>query len=144
MKLTLHTLDDMDEAFLELRRALEKGSVEVELTELHGNRTNLQNKSFHLWLSMMAKKMTEHNITNRGLWENMKVSFDIPISQNSLKEIAQKVSEDQFGEKHTSRLDTKQISELYEKLNKAFGLSVGVSMPWPDRFNQEFRGKNER
>jgi len=125
-------LNDMDIVAARMRKILDGGGVcNVEITIPKKKRTLLQNASLHLWLTQMSESMTDSGYTHRKLWEAMKDSFDIPVTPEMLKDIAQNVSFDMFKERHTSKLTTIQMQKLYETLNQAFGQSVGVSLPWP-------------
>ena len=130
----VRTLNDMDIVAARMRKILDSGGVcNVEVVKPKKSRTLSQNASLHLWLTMMSDAMEESGYTHRKLWEAMKGSFDIPVTMEMLKDIAQNVSFDMFKQKHTSKLSTVEMQKLYETLNAAFGQSVGVSMPWPSK-----------
>ena len=120
-----------DDFFADLRKMVENGGCRIKITKLQNGRSLPQNASLHLWLTQMATLMNEAGYSHRKLWKAMKESFDIPVTMEMLKEIAQNVSLDRFNEKRTSKLTTVQFSELYEILNSAFGGSVGISLPFP-------------
>lgn len=122
-----------DDFQMHVRELIKKGGCRIKVTALNATRTIPQNSSLHLWLTQMATEMNDAGLTNRKVWEKMAESFDIPVTMEMLKDIAQNVSFDMFKKKHTSELTTIEMQKLYETLNSAFGQSVGVSIPWPSR-----------
>ena len=128
----VRTLDDMDIVAARMRKILDSGGVcQVEISKPKKSRTVTQNASLHLYFQQMADAMNDAGYTHRKTWEAMSESFDIPVTALMIKEIAQKVCLDMFGTKHTSKLTTVQMQELYETLSRAFGRSVGIALAWP-------------
>lgn len=146
-EIVLETMEDFydDDCQMVIRELIKSGGARLKITKLKKGRTELQNNSLHKWLRGLAKKMNAAGLTHRTLWEKMRRGFDIPVSEENLKGIAQKVCVDQFGKEKTSELTTIEMCDLYEILNLAFGQAVGVCEEWPSNDSKIEEGLlNER
>ncbi len=93
------------------------------------NRTLQQNKSLHKYCSMLAEKL---NDSGQDMRKTLKPEIDIPWSMETIKELMFKpIIKAMFNVDSTTELDTKQISEAYEVLNRHTAQKLGVSVTWP-------------
>ena len=101
-------------------------------------RTLKQNACLHSYFGQLAAALNEAGYSLQTV-----VKLPISMTGSNVKEnIAVKFIEALYPEKmredgtyHTSDLDTKQLSYLYENMNVAMGEKFGVSLDWPTRFN---------
>jgi len=109
----------------------DNGRYEVIIKETSKGRSGKQNKSLHLYLRMMTLKFNEAGVDQAMTFQKFRSGFSIPVTEYFLKEVFQTVSEDMTGEKHTSKLTTKQMQEVYEAFNFGMGAKFGLSATWP-------------
>lgn len=106
------------------------GSYCVEIKKVKKRRTPKQNACLHLWLRQMSTAMNDAGQSVKIFMQHTRNGFDIPVTMEFLKEVANEVSVGRYG-RTTSKLSTVEVQELYEILNRAFGETTGVSLPWP-------------
>ena len=98
-------------------------------------RTLLQNKSMHLYYSQLADAL---NAAGWDMRKTLKPDVEIPWTETSVKSLLWKPIQDaMFDKDSTTQLDTKQVSAVYETLNRHTASKLGVSVPFPDRFRYE-------
>ena len=91
-------------------------------------RTTKQNASLHLYLEELAEVMDSAGLDMR---EVVKVPIK-PTKENVKEEMLRPVMEALYPDIHsTTELDTKQIQELYEVMNRFTAERLGISVPWP-------------
>ena len=92
-------------------------------------RTPLQNKSLHKYFSILAEDLNDSGQDMRMV---LKPEIEIPWTKDSIKELLFKpIAEAMFGKSSTTDLTTKEISEVYEVLNRHTSQKLGVSVTWP-------------
>lgn len=92
-------------------------------------RTTLQNKSFHKYCTLLAKEL---NDSGQDMKKVLKPEIEIPWTMESVKNMMFKpIIKAMFDVDSTTELDTKQISEAYEVLNRHTSEKLGVSVMWP-------------
>jgi hypothetical protein len=96
------------------------------------DRTSKQNSSLHVMAREVAKQLNEAGYTQRTFWEAMKVGFDVPNSEASIKEVLQALSGSLNGEDRTHKLDTKEVQYLYEVFAHGMAQSCGIEVRWPE------------
>ena len=94
-------------------------------------RTPKQNASLHVMARQVAKQLNDAGFTQRTFWEAMKVGFDIPNSEHSIKEVLQELSGTLNGEEQTHKLNTKELQYLYEVFAHGMATSCGIEVIWP-------------
>ncbi len=78
---------------------------------------------------MLAEKL---NDSGQDMRKTLKPEIDIPWSMETIKELMFKpIIKAMFNVDSTTELDTKQISEAYEVLNRHTAQKLGVSVEWP-------------
>ena len=92
-------------------------------------RTPLQNKSLHKYFTLLSEAL---NDSGQDMRATLKPEVEIPWSSSSIKELMFKpIALAMFGVSSTTELDTKQINEVYETLNRHTASKLGVSVVWP-------------
>lgn len=92
-------------------------------------RTIQQNKALHKYFELLANKLAESGLDMRKV---LKPEVEIPWTKEAVKECMYKpVMEAMFHVEHTSMLDTRQISQVYEVLNRHTAEKLGISVDWP-------------
>ena len=98
------------------------------------NRTIPQNRSLHLYCTMLADALNE---SGQDMRKTLRPEIDIPWGMESIKEqLFKPIALAMFGVSSTTELDTKQISEVYETLNRHTASKLGVSVVWPHEENK--------
>ena len=94
-------------------------------------RTLTQNKAIHKYFSMLAE-----SLNNAGLdvKKTMRQDIDIPWTETLVKELIWRgIQEAMFDVKSTAKLDTSQVSEIYEVINRHISSTFGVSVIFPSK-----------
>lgn len=119
-------------------KALKGG--DVILCDVKGTKaliTALQMRSIHLYFKMLAEALNAAGLDMKAVMEKLSKNALIPWSASAIKErLWRPVMIDTFGKESTTQLETDEISVTYEALNNVTGSQLGVSIPFPDRYNQ--------
>jgi len=92
-------------------------------------RTSNQNRSIHLWCTMLAQALNEAGLDQRKV---LKPSIAIPWTPTAIKsQIWKPIQEAQLGKESTTQLTTAQVSEVYETINRHLGQTFGIHCPFP-------------
>lgn len=101
----------------------------VEIKEATNQRTLTQNRSMHKFFELLAQELNDSGLT---MLKVLKPGADVPWSAETVKECIWKpIQNAQFGEHSTTKLTTKQVSEVYETLNRHLGEKFAVHVAWP-------------
>ena len=93
------------------------------------DRTSAQNRSLHLYFTLLAKEL---NDSGQDMRKVLKESVEIPWGVVSIKDqMFKPIALAMFGKSSTTELSTKEISEVYEVLNRHTGEKLGISVIWP-------------
>ena len=93
------------------------------------NRTPLQNRSLHKYCTMLADALNE---SGQDMRATLKPEIDIPWTMENIKNLMFKpIIKAMFDVDSTKDLDSKQIGEAYEVLNRHTAEKLGVSVIWP-------------
>lgn len=100
------------------------------MTKEYKKRTQLQNKSGHKYFDMLAKELNEAGHDAR---HTLKEGIDIPWTKELIKDLLfRPIMKAMFDVESTAELTTKQMSEVYEVLNRHTSQKLGVSVEWPN------------
>lgn len=100
-------------------------------------RTILQNKSLHLYLNKVSELLISQGVDMRYVLEKMKTGFYFSPTMPVLKECVWKpIQKALTGKESTTKLDTKEVSEIYEHMNRFTAENFGIGVPFPDRYSQ--------
>jgi len=94
-------------------------------------RTLTQNKAIHKYFSMLAE-----SLNNAGLdvKKTMRQDMDIPWTESLIKELIWKaVQKALYDIDSTAKLDTSQVSEVYEVINRHISSTFGVNVIFPSK-----------
>jgi hypothetical protein len=107
------------------------------MQEAEKQRTDQQRKSIELFCRFLAKALNDAGMDQRKVFAAMREGVEIPWSQETVKEnLWKQIQEALFDKKSTTELEPKEVSRVYEVLNRFTGERFGVSLPFPDRFSQ--------
>ena len=110
------------------------------VADVKGNRaarTELQNRSLHLYLTMLSDALNDAGLTVMVVLTALFKSPNFAWSAYLVKErIWRPVQEQTLGEESTTKLETNHVSIIHDSINRATSDKLGVSVPFPDRYNQ--------
>lgn len=92
-------------------------------------RTIRQNSSMHKWFKEVSDMFNEHGIDMRTF---IREGIDIPFTPETIKSHLWKpIQEAYMQEKSTTRLKRKDVSAVYDILNKVIAERTGLHIPFP-------------
>lgn len=92
-------------------------------------RTSKQNDCLHLYFELLADEL---NLSGLDMRTVLKPEIDIPWSKETVKEyLWRPVMKIQCIKKSTTEMDTKEVKEVYETLNRHLGEKLHIHVPWP-------------
>jgi hypothetical protein len=95
-------------------------------------RTLAQNRSIHLFCTMLSDALNDAGL---DIAKTMKQDASIPWSATLIKELMWSVVQKaMFDTSSTTKLDTKQVGEVYDVINRHLSTAHGVSVSFPGRF----------
>ena len=90
-------------------------------------RTLNQNSAMHLYFSHIAMMLNDNNIT-----VEMTLKPDTQWSPNGIKEMMWRpVQKAVTGKASTTKLTTKELTEIYDIINKVLSQKFGIYIPFP-------------
>ena len=93
------------------------------------NRTNQQNKALHLFFTQLADQL---NSAGLYMKKTLKENVDIPWQPSSIKEyLWRPIQLAATGKESTTELDSKEIDDIYDILNKHLGEKFSVNVAFP-------------
>tara|TARA_R110002020_G_C16295509_1_gene772761 strand:- start:2167 stop:2625 length:459 start_codon:yes stop_codon:yes gene_type:complete len=99
-------------------------------------RTELQNRSLHLYFTLLANAFNEAGLTVMVVLKALFKSPNFAWSAYLIKErIWRDVQEQTLGTTSTTKLETVDVGMIYESINRATSDKLGVSVPFPDKYN---------
>ena len=100
-------------------------------------RTELQRKAQHLYFRLLATALNNAGWDMVAAMKVLSKSGKIPWSMHAVKErLWKKVQESTYGKGSTTKLNTDEVSPVYEALNLVTSEKLGVSVPFPDKYQQ--------
>jgi len=109
------------------------GRYRVVIEKTQRGRTSQQNKSLHLYLTMMANAFNDSGIDNKMLMDTFKQEFSLPVTATFLKEVFRKIMGGMYDKKSTTELSTTEMVKVYDVFNMGMGEKCGISRPWPHK-----------
>lgn len=92
-------------------------------------RTINQNSALHKYFEQLAEAL---NSAGLDMKRTLKAEVDIPWEKNTVKQFLWKpVQREQLGKERTRDLTTKEVSKVYETLNRYLGEKHGVTVMFP-------------
>lgn len=116
------------------------GGRKIIVAELAGNRaamTILQNKSLHLYFTNLAQAFNEAGLDMLVVMTKLFKAPNFAWSGYAVKEkLFKPVMATTLGKEHTSKLEPAEVSLIYDSLNRATASTMGISVPFPDKYSQ--------
>lgn len=101
----------------------------VEIKLIRNNRTTRQNSAIHKYYELLAEEL---NNAGLSMMKVLKAEAEIPWTSNSVKEhLWRPIQVAQLDKESTTDLNTKEIGEIYETLNRYIGEKLGVHVAFP-------------
>lgn len=101
-----------------------------------GKRTGLQNSSIHLYLGNLAKAFNDAGWDMTAVMAVLSKGVGIPWSMLAVKEkLWQPTQKHTYGSDSTTKLETDEVSIVYEAINRVTSEKFGIGIPFPDRFS---------
>ena len=97
-----------------------------------GKRTSIQNDSMHLFFRLLAETLCEAGLDIR---RTLKQDFDIPWTEKSVKELIWlPVMTALTGKTSTTKLDRKEVGEIFDVINRHLAETHAVMCSFPNKF----------
>lgn len=110
-------------------------------TKKVGTRTSRQNRALHKFLAMLSEAL---NDAGYDMKRTLKEEAEIPWTAALAKEFLWKpMQEAMLGKESTTALETQEVSQVYETLNRYLANTKGVSVPFPDIYQLLYEEENE-
>jgi len=99
-------------------------------------RTELQNRSLHLYFTLLATAFNDAGLTVMVVLKALFKTPNFAWSAHLIKErIWRDVQEQTLGTTSTTKLETVNVSMIYDSINRATSDKLGVSVPFPDKYS---------
>jgi len=148
MKLSFKLSDDLElipdnQDTLNWMASRKSGEVVEFEVNSEKQRTPTQNRCLHEYMSDLANKLNDG-----GHFVGQTITVDVDFTQETVKEYMvkpivkamypDKIKVNKHGKEvvSTTQLSTKEISVVYENLNRLTSEKFGISCAWPSRFNR--------
>ena len=113
-----------------------KDTIVCEMKSNTIARTELQNRSIHLYFKMLCEALNSAGMDMVASMKILSKNAKIPWSPHGIKERLWKpVQSATFGKDSSTKLNTGEISAVYEALNEVTSSKLGVGVQFPDRYN---------
>jgi hypothetical protein len=102
-------------------------------------RTPKQNRSLHLYFTNLAT-----TLNNGGLdvMKTLRHDIAIPWNDELIKELMwRRVQKTTTNKKSTTKLSTKEVTEIYDIINRHLSQTFGVSVPFPNIYDLSREGE---
>jgi hypothetical protein len=105
-------------------------------------RTLTQNNSIHKFCELLSEELDNAGL---DIKRTLKEEFEIPWSPERVKELLWKpLQEAMLDKTSTTQLTTKEVSKVYEVLNRWLGTKHGLHVPWPSEEDQTNKKTNKK
>lgn len=121
----------LDDYYQFLKAKLEKDKI-IKVSCKNGKqRTLTQNASIHKFCSMLAQEFNDAGLDMQTV---LAEGTSIPWSEEKVKDdIWRKVQIALLSKKSTTELNTNEVSQVYEIINRHIGQTFGMFVPFPNR-----------
>ena len=114
-----------------------RDSFVCDIKSVKASRTALQNRAQHKYFTLLADALNSAGMDMIATMKKLSKNAKIPWSAYAIKErLWRPVQIDTYGKESTTKLDTGEVSAVYEALNQVTSERLGVSVPFPDRYTQ--------
>lgn len=98
-------------------------------------RTDQQRKAIEVFCRNAARVLNDAGLDKREVFAKMKEGAEIPWCQDGFKnDIWRQFQIAMLDKESTADLETKEVSQVYEVINRFLGERFGVHVPFPSRF----------
>lgn len=115
------------------------GDKQTLVADLKGDkttRTELQNRSIHKYFEILCSALNDAGLDMIATMKKLSKNAKIPWSPYAIKErLWRPVQIDTYGKESSTKLNTDEISVVYEALNNVTSSKLGVSVPFPDKYS---------
>jgi hypothetical protein len=129
----LSSSESFIDAFSYFNKLKEKGAT-IEINEVKQTRSNLQNRSLHLYFTFCADALNNAGIefSYRGI---NRMEFEIPWNGDLFKNMVWKpIQITLFEFESTTKLKTAEINQILDVLSRHFAC-MGLSVTFPNNFD---------
>lgn len=116
---------------------LESKNQSVEVKIHKNTRTSRQNRSMHLYFTLVAEEANNAGYEMRDLVLD---NVPIRITLESVKELWKIMQKTMYGTTSTTQLKTNQVSEIYDAMNVVISERLKLSIPFPSWDYNDKRG----
>lgn len=92
-------------------------------------RTSQQNKALHKGCQDIADVLIENNVTIQQVIELLEIRPTMEL----VKELYKGIAKAKYGVTSTTKLETHQVTQVWEDLAHAVGLATGVNIEFPSQ-----------
>ena len=125
--ITIKNQQQLDEFFKNAQEALNKDKI-LEFKREPDSRTKQQNNSMHQYFRMVAKALSDAGIDTAAFF---KPGYTLPFTEHIVKSgMWLPLMKALTKKEHTSKLDKKEVSVIYEYLNGKLA-EHGIHVPFP-------------
>ena len=131
MEAIINNQKALDDYIVFLRAKFEKDKAVKVSVKSAKARTLTQNKAIHKYCSMLAEAFNDAGLDmNNVLAEGTR----IPWSEERVKELIwRKVQVAALGKESTTKLETFEVSQVYDIVNRHISQTFGVFVPFPSK-----------
>ena len=106
--------------------------LEIVIKRKAGQRTDQQRKAIEVYCRELAQALNDAGLDQRAVLAKMREGVEIPWGQESVKDtLWRRVQIALTGKESTAKLNTDEVSKVYDTLNRWLGQTLGVSVPFP-------------
>lgn len=128
MNYNLSNKQEIDQAFEYLQKLVGSES-KVTITKLSDSRTARQNRAMHVYFELLAKELNDAGLS---MMKVLKPEAEIQWTAESVKNhLWRPIQVALLGKESTTKLETKEVGDVYETLNRYIGEKLGVHVAFP-------------
>ena len=115
----------------------DRQTIVADIKGERAKRTALQNKSIHLYGKLVSETLNSGGITKQIYFDKKQVDCEW-TPESVVEDIWREIQFAMFGHRQTSKLETNQVSMVYEQVARILSENFNVTQAFPDRFNQMY------
>ena len=105
-------------------------------------RTTLQNAALHKYCSLLAEALNDGGYDMRRV---IKPELEIPWNSDTVKEhLWKSIQWAMLKKKSTTKLETGEVSRVYETLSRHMSGKFGVTVPFPDKYMKMYEADHAK
>ena len=121
----------LDSFYQYLAAEVDKGPISIRVSSANKQRTLTQNRSIYKYFRMLSDTLNEAGL---DMVTVLSEGTRIPWSEDKVKsDIWGKVQLALTGKKSTTELETHEVSEVYDVVNRHLSQTFGVFVPFPSQ-----------